>query len=88
MPEAARDRALELMTEQVKRFDVDELLEVHNELFPDEAYTQEEAHKDPGPLIKRLVDHIHSGRRRRRAASSGQRFSRPRRRGRRQRVNG
>ena len=36
------------------------LLEVHNEVFPDNPSTMEEAEKDRSPLVKRLVDYINS----------------------------
>jgi hypothetical protein len=62
MPVVTKDKALELLTNEVQeKFGADELLEVYNEVFPDEPYTDEEAHEDVTPLIEQLVDHVNSG---------------------------
>jgi hypothetical protein len=61
MPVLTKDQALELLTHEVQeKFGTDELLEVYNELFPDNPYTEEEAHEDLTPLIEQLVDHAKS----------------------------
>jgi len=56
-----RDQALELLAGEVRKFDFDELLEVYNELFPEHPSSAEKAQKDPSPLVRELIDHIHSG---------------------------
>jgi hypothetical protein len=61
MPVVTQDKALELLTNEVEKFGADELLEVYNEVFPDDPYTLEEAREDATPLIKRLADRINSG---------------------------
>ena len=47
MSTVTREQALEQMSKQIEKFDTDELLEVHNEVFPDNPSTLEEAEKDP-----------------------------------------
>jgi hypothetical protein len=62
MATVTREQAVDLLTKQVEEhFGVDELLEVDNELFPDEPFTAEEAHEDYFPLVKRIVDHLKGG---------------------------
>ena len=61
MPVISKEQAVERMIRQVEKYDPDELLEVHNELFPNEQRTEAEARQDATPLVKRVVDHI-SGR--------------------------
>jgi hypothetical protein len=62
MPVVTKDQALELLAGEVEnKLGADELLEVYNEIFPDKPYSEEDAHEDTGPLVERLVDHIHSG---------------------------
>jgi plasmid stabilization system protein ParE len=63
MPAITKDQALERLAGQVReKFGPDELLEVYNEVFPDDPRTEEDAHKDTRPLIEKLVDHIRGGR--------------------------
>jgi hypothetical protein len=62
MPVVTKDGALELLTNEVQeKLGADELLEVYNEVFPDNPSTEEAAHEDVTPLIERLVDHVNSG---------------------------
>ena len=62
MPVVTKDKALDLLTNEVEeKLGADELLEVYNEVFPDDPYAGEEAHNTSGPLVERLVDHINSG---------------------------
>lgn len=62
MAVVTKDKALELLTNEVQeKLGADELLEVYNEVFPDDPYTEEEVHEDVTPLIDRLVDHVNSG---------------------------
>jgi hypothetical protein len=62
MPVVTREQALEMLTNEVQEnLGADELLEVYNEVFPDDPYTEEEVHEDSRPLVEQLVDHIHSG---------------------------
>jgi hypothetical protein len=59
MPVITQEQALEQMTNEVQeKLPADELLEVYNEIFPNDPYTAEEVERDSGPLIERLVNHI------------------------------
>jgi len=44
-----------------EKLGAEELLEVYNEVFPDDPYTEDEAYEDVSLLIEPLVDHINSG---------------------------
>jgi hypothetical protein len=56
------EQAVDLLTKQVEEhFGVDELLEVHNEIFPNEPFTEDEANEDCSPLVERIVDRLKSG---------------------------
>jgi hypothetical protein len=62
MPVLTKRQALELLTNEVQeKLGADELLEVYNEVFPDEPHTEEEANEDVTPLVGQLVDHVNSG---------------------------
>lgn len=62
MPVITKEQVLELLTNEVQeKFGADELLEVYNEVFPDNPRTEEEADEDVAPLIEQLVAHINSG---------------------------
>jgi hypothetical protein len=62
MPVVTKDKALELLTHEVQqKLGADELLEVYNEVFPDDPHTVVEARGDVTPLIERLVAHVNSG---------------------------
>ncbi len=62
MPVITKKQALELLTNAVQdKLGADELLEVYNEVFPDDPYTAEEVEADSGLLIEQLVDHINGG---------------------------
>jgi hypothetical protein len=61
MATVTREQAVDLLTKQVKHFGAAELLEVHNELFPDEPFTPEEARKDRLSLVERIVNHLNGG---------------------------
>jgi len=62
MPVITKEQALELLTNEVQeKLGTDELLEVYNEVFPDNPYTAEEVKEDSWPLIEQLVDHINGG---------------------------
>ena len=58
MPVVTKEQALELLTHEVREnLGADEVLEVYNEVFPDDPHTAEES----GPLIEQLVGHINGG---------------------------
>lgn len=63
MPAVSRAQAVDLLTRAVEeQLPPDELLEIHNELFPDDACTAEEARNDPIRITQRLVGFINGGR--------------------------
>jgi hypothetical protein len=62
MPVITKEQALELLTNEAQdKLGADELLEVYNEVFPDDPYTAEEVEEDCSPLIEQLVDYINGG---------------------------
>lgn len=62
MPTLTRDEALAAMTQAVEqRFDADELLEIHNEVFPSDAVTAEEVRRTNASPGQRLLAHLRSG---------------------------
>ena len=62
MPVVTTEQALGLLTNEVQeKLGTDELLEVYNEVFPDDPYTAEEVERDAWPLIEQLVEHINGG---------------------------
>jgi len=62
MPAVSKDQAIELLTREVEEnLGTEDLLEVYNELFPKDPYTEEEVAADETPLIEQLVEHLHSG---------------------------
>jgi hypothetical protein len=60
MPDVTREKGLELLTQAVEKFPADELLEVYNEVFPNDPASEEEAQDAPRALVERLVEHINS----------------------------
>src|SRR5215813_1102118 len=58
MPIISKEEAVERMIRQVEKYDLYELLEVHNELLRKEKRTEAEARLDPKPMIKRLIEYI------------------------------
>ena len=63
MPAVTKDKALELLTTEVReKLDADELLEVYNEVFPHDPSTEEVAHEDVTALVGQLVHHVNSAR--------------------------
>jgi hypothetical protein len=63
MKEVPLDQALKMLTKEVAEdLPLDEVVEVHNELFPDHAVPELNPHQDKAPLVKRIIDHINGGR--------------------------
>jgi hypothetical protein len=61
MPAISKDQAIEQLTKEVEEnLPADELLEVYNELFPEDPHPTEHANEDRSPLVQRIVDHLHS----------------------------
>jgi hypothetical protein len=61
MPVLTRDQVIEFLTKVVEEdLHTDDLLQVHNELFPDDPVTEEEVYEDVIPVTERVVDYINS----------------------------
>lgn len=61
MPAVTQDQALQLLSAEVQKYETDELLEVYNEVFPAHPSSLRKARKDPSPLVRELIEYIHSG---------------------------
>ncbi|MBL9090090.1 MAG: hypothetical protein JNL96_02630 [Planctomycetaceae bacterium] len=61
MPILTKDQAVELLTKAVEEeLDADDLLQVHNELFPDEPVTEDDVYDDVTPSIESIVEFVNS----------------------------
>jgi hypothetical protein len=61
MPVLSRDKAIELLTKAVEEdLHADDLLQVHNELFPDDPMTEAEIYDDVTPATESIVSYINS----------------------------
>ena len=61
MPVLTRNQVIELLTTAVEdELHADDLLQVHNELFPDDPSSQEEVNEDVAPVTKKIVNYINS----------------------------
>jgi hypothetical protein len=61
MATIAKQQAVDRLTQAVTEAYPDDLVEIHNELFPEEPTTEEMARVDPSPIVKRIVLHISQG---------------------------
>jgi hypothetical protein len=61
MSAVSRDRAVELLTEAVKSAHVDDLVEIHYELFPEQPISQEEVGRNRLAVVDHILDHTHNG---------------------------
>jgi len=55
------DGATEKLIRAVEKMDTDDLVQVYNELFPDEPTTEEKAYEDVTSLVEQIVGHIRHG---------------------------
>ncbi len=53
--------AAKKLTDAVEKMEADDLLQVYNELFPDDPTTEEQACEDMTPLVEQIVVHINDG---------------------------
>lgn len=61
MPVVTRDQVIELLTKAVEEdLHADDLLQVHNELFPDDPVTEEEVYDDVTPATETILSYINS----------------------------
>ena len=61
MPTITLDAATDRLTHAVEEMHADDLLQIYNELFPDEPASEEEAYEDVTPLVEHIVEHIDQG---------------------------
>ncbi|MCI0739691.1 MAG: hypothetical protein L0Y72_11645 [Gemmataceae bacterium] len=59
MPMITRDQVIEFLTKAVEEdLHADDLLQVHNELFPDNPVTEAEVYDDVTPATENILDYI------------------------------
>ena len=61
MATITKQQAVDRLTQAVKVAPHDDLVEIHNELFPEKPTTEDEAKQDPSALVKKIVAHIDLG---------------------------
>jgi hypothetical protein len=61
MPTLSKKKAVEALREEVCKARPDDLVEIHNELFPGEPTTEKAAQRDPGTLTAKILGHIEAG---------------------------
>jgi hypothetical protein len=61
MATTTKQHAVDLLTEAIKTAYPDDLVEIHNELFPERPTTEDEAKAHPSILIKKIIAHIDKG---------------------------
>ncbi|HEY7330665.1 MAG TPA: hypothetical protein VH592_23700 [Gemmataceae bacterium] len=61
MPAITKDRAVHLLTKAIEKAHSDDLVEIYNELFPEQPTTESAAKTAPGTLVQRILDHINRG---------------------------
>jgi hypothetical protein len=61
MATITKQQAVDRLTQAVKEAQPDDLIEIHNELFPEKPARMAEAEGNPSALIKKILAHIDSG---------------------------
>jgi hypothetical protein len=61
MATITKRQAVDRLTQAVKEAHPDDLVEIHNELFPEKPATEDEANEDPALLVVKIVAHIENG---------------------------
>jgi hypothetical protein len=61
MATITKQQAVDRLTEAVKTAHPDDLVEIHNELFPREPTTEDKAKEDPAALVQKIIAHIDRG---------------------------
>ena len=54
-------QAVDRLTHAVKEAHPDDLVEIHNELFPEKPITEDEAKQDPSTFVQKIAAHIDRG---------------------------
>jgi len=61
MATITKRQAVDRLTQAVKEAHPDDLVQIHNELFPEKLITEGEAKEHPCALVKKIVAHIDRG---------------------------
>ena len=61
MATITKQQAVDRLTQAVREANLDDLVEIHNELFPEKPITEDEAKQDPSTLVQKIVAHIDRG---------------------------
>ena len=61
MATITKRQAVDRLTQAVREAHSDDLVEIHNELFPEKPTTEDEAKANPAALVKKIVAHIDNG---------------------------
>src|SRR5260370_1343412 len=61
MAAITKQEAVDRLTRAVATASPDDLVEIYNELFPEEPTTENEATENPSPLVEKILAHIDSG---------------------------
>lgn len=61
MPTISLDEAAGKITHEVEGMTVDDVVEVYNELFPEEPAAEDAVNGNLAPLVAQIVDHIQHG---------------------------
>jgi len=61
MPAISKKKAVEVITAEIKKARYDDLAEYHNELFPSQPTTAEQAEKDPAAVAGKVLAQVEKG---------------------------
>ncbi len=61
MATITQQQAVARLTQAVREARADELVEIYNELFPEEPTTEHAANEDPSGLLEKIIAHIDNG---------------------------
>lgn len=61
MAAITKQQAVARLAEAVKKAQPDDLVEIYNELFPEEPTTEDAANEAPSALVKKISAHIDNG---------------------------
>ena len=61
MATITKQQAVDRLTQAVRKAHPDDLVEIHNELFPEVPTTEDEAKVAPAALVQKIVAHIDNG---------------------------
>ena len=56
-----KQQAVNLLSQAVQEAHPDDLVEIYNELFPEDPTSEDEVNENPSALVQKIVAHIDSG---------------------------